>query len=155
MEKIYDALLKALKGIGVRVVSSFPMAEMEYPTVSVTLVSGDTINKSSVLSILKDQTTAAVESAYAVYTLLYQIDIFTKSSRERDKLMGDVLRILKDLRSPSQEVPLYFVKAMNIRYEDSEDEYRGIITARFYAFDVATSQEYIVQNTNAQISKEV
>ena len=155
MEKIMDALLKKLKTIGVRVVGSFPMSELEYPTISVTLANGNSGNTNKILNILKDETTATLDNVFTYYNLLFQIDVFAKTSRERDQLISKVISKLKEFRHPSYEEPLYFVRIQSMRNLDNEYEYRTSIDARMYGFEVMQSFEYLVKETHDEIIKEV
>jgi len=153
MEKWADTILQKLQEIpDVRVVIGFPMTELVYPTISLVKINGEQIKRSTFFDQVKDTDTATIRNAIP-YSVTYQVDVFTQSSRERDQLMMQALEKLKELRVPSYDSPVVFMRAYGFRDEDSEQEYRGTMSVRFYCLIYEEEQAYLVKNVNTSLTE--
>ena len=153
MEQWVDTILQKLGEIqNVRVVNGFPMTELTYPTIAVSKVGGEQIKRTTFFNQVNGIDTATIRNASA-YSVLFQIDIFTKTSREKDQLMLQALKKLKELQTPSYDSPVVFIRAYSFRDEDNEQEYRGTMSVRFYCLDFEEEEAYLVKNVNSNISE--
>lgn len=151
MEKWADTILRKLQEIpNVRVVSGFPMTELTYPTISVTKINGEQIKRQTFFDKVENVDTATIRNASA-YSVVFQVDVFSQSSRERDRLMLQVVNKLKELNTPSYDSPVVYVKAYGFHDDDSEEEYRGVMSIRFYCLDFEEQDAYLVKNVNANL----
>jgi len=153
VEKWTDTILTKLQEIpNVRVVVGFPMTELTYPTIAVTKINGEQIKRLTFAEQLKSVDTAMIRNA-APYSMTYQIDVFAQSSRERDQLMFQALEKLKELKTPSFDSPVVFIRAYGFRDEDSEQEYRRVFSVRFYCLAYEEEQAYLVKNVNTNLTE--
>jgi len=144
MEKWTDTILQKLQEIpDVRVVVGFPMTELTYPTIAVSKINGEQIKRSTFFDRIDGTDTATIRDA-TPYSVVFQIDIFAESSRERDQLMLQALNKLKELNTPSYDSPVVYVKAYGFHDEDSEEEYRGVMSVRFYCLDFIERDDYLL-----------
>lgn len=153
MEKWIDTIILKLQEIpNVRIVSGFPMTELIYPTIAITKVGGEIVKRTTLEEKIKGADIATIRNAQP-YSVLFQIDVFAQSSRERDQLMMQAMNKLRELRIPTFDSPVMLVNAYGFRDEDTGEEYRGTFTARLYCLSYEESQEYLVKQINTNVAE--
>ncbi len=88
--------------------------------------------------------------------MLFQIDIFATSSRERDQLFSNVVNGVRSIQVATANAPILFRRIPFFESIDEDDAYRFRIDARSKgAFEISEAIYKLVLDTQAQIIKEV
>ncbi len=159
MEKFIDSLLRQIQTyfsdleIEAKVITDFTKATQEMPCVVLTRVSGQPVKFVTVTIESKTQTKEALLKSREAYSILFQIDIFSKSSRERDSLFSSLHNALKQIRTATYNDPIFFRHITFFESLNDEGYFRYSIDCRFWGFDMFREQYDLVIQTQADLTK--
>jgi len=159
MEKFIDSLIRQIKAyftaysISANVITDYTKAQQSMPSIVITRVSGQPVKFITVTIESKTATAATLLRSREAYSILFQLDIFSKSSRERDSLFSSLHSALKTIRNATFIDPIFFRHITHFETENDEDYYRFSLDCRFWGFDIFREAHDLVLETELNSTK--
>ena len=156
MENWIDSLITVLKSyVTCPVTTAWPDVDATFPQVVISRITGEPVLRQTVIQESKTDTATILKYAINTHSVLFQIDIFATSSRERDRLFSNVVNGVRSIQVATANAPILFRRIPFFESIDEEDAYRFRIDARFWCFEISEATYKLVLDTQAQIIKEV
>lgn len=159
MEKFIDSLLRQIQAyftlysVSAKVITDFTKAQQSMPCVVLTRVSGQPVKFITVTIESKTETAATLLRSRDAYSILFQLDIFSKSSRERDDIFSYTHECLKTIKDATFDDPIFFRHITHFETENNEDYYRFSLDCRFWGFNMYQEISNLVLDADSIITK--
>jgi len=156
MENWIDSLITVLKTyVTCPVTTAWPDVDASFPQVVISRITGEPVLRQTVIQESRTDTATVLKYAVNTHSVLFQIDIFATSSRERDQLFTNVVNGVRSIQVATANAPILFRRIPFFESIDEDDAYRFRIDARFWCFEISEATYKLVLDTQAQIIKEV
>ena len=152
-KEVVDAVLRHLKGSGLKAYVDFPDVEFQDYAIIVTPVVMRDIPFKSLFDVKKDLDTALVSRIVSGGQVTVQIDVYAKTTLLRDTKADEIRRLLKNFPTPTVESPVRFLRISDSRTLDGPDYYRTTLDAEFEVYEVITDQVPLVQQITSSIEE--
>lgn len=159
MEKFIDSLIRQIKAyftaysVSTNVITDYTKAQQSMPSIVITRVSGQPVKFITVTIESKTETAATLLRSTDAYSILFQLDIFAKSSRERDSLFSSLHSAMKTIRDATFLDPIFFRHITHFETENDEDYYRFSLDCRFWGFNMYEEESKLVLDADSIITK--
>lgn len=159
MEKFVDSLIRQIRAFfvdrnfDIRIITDFTKAEQQMPCIVLTRISGQPVKFVTVRIESKDETEATLLRSNDAYSLLFQLDIFSKSSRERDNIFSTLHNALKNIKNTTYDDPIFFRRITFFESENDENYFRYSLDCRFWGFDMFREAYDLVLETELNTTK--